>query len=394
MIRMSEVVLPGHPDKFCDQAADAIVAACYAADPRAYCQVEMSVWADQVFLTGGIVTQRPLERTLPDIVRAVGREIGYVEPNAVVADRYVVHDAVLQRRDEARVWTDRVNDQCVTVGWAGYDAPVAWLPPEHFLAHALGAALAESCRAGRLEGHGPDGKLLVRLRENPDAWQVEHVLVTIQQRAETPFMDVCAGVADELRDAYGRLRARDRRWAARFEEIEVLINPNGPLLNGGSLGDNGQTGRKLVVDYYGPRVAIGGGALSGKDLSHIDRAAAYAARQAALSAVRTGARECRVTLAYAPNRDLPLEVVYEMERRGERCPPAWFAHSAVRERYTGGAFVAALGRGRHFMDVQLPWNRPQVDGTDESKAPCVARSGSCTRKSTNKVPPPGAASIG
>ena len=57
MIRMSEVVLPGHPDKFCDQVADAIVAECYQADPRAYCQAEMSVWSDQVFLTGGIVTR-------------------------------------------------------------------------------------------------------------------------------------------------------------------------------------------------------------------------------------------------------------------------------------------------------------------------------------------------
>jgi hypothetical protein len=39
-------------------------------------------------------------------------------------------------------------------------------------------------------------------------------------------------------------------------------------------GDNGQTDRKLAVDYYGPMVPIGGGALSGKDLAHIDRAAA------------------------------------------------------------------------------------------------------------------------
>ena len=53
MIRTSEVVLPGHPDRFCDQVADAVVGACYAVDPRAYCQVEMSVWSDQVFLTGG-----------------------------------------------------------------------------------------------------------------------------------------------------------------------------------------------------------------------------------------------------------------------------------------------------------------------------------------------------
>ena len=78
MIRMSEVVLPGHPDKFCDQVADAVVAECYKADPRAYCQVEMSVWCNQVFLTGGIATRTPLARNLADIVRATGRRIGYV----------------------------------------------------------------------------------------------------------------------------------------------------------------------------------------------------------------------------------------------------------------------------------------------------------------------------
>ncbi|ACG75167.1 S-adenosylmethionine synthetase-like protein [Anaeromyxobacter sp. K] len=52
-----------------------------------------------------------------------------------------------------------------------------------------------------------------------------------------------------------------------------MVNPNGRLLNGGNDGDNGQTGRKLVMDYYGPHVTIGGGALCGKHLTHIDRSA-------------------------------------------------------------------------------------------------------------------------
>ena len=33
------------------------------------------------------------------------------------------------------------------------------------------------------------------------------------------------------------------------------------------------------MDFYGPRVPIGGGALSGKHLIHIDRIGAYAARE-------------------------------------------------------------------------------------------------------------------
>jgi len=357
MIRISEVVLPGHPDKFCDQAVDAIVAECYRADPRAYCQVEMSVWADQVFLTGGIVTRRPLRRAPAEIVKTVGREIGYTGANAIDAARYDVGDTVRQKRQDPRRWTDKVNDQCVTIGWAGYDEKVSWLPPEHYLAHALGEALASSCGAGRLAGQGPDGKLLVRVRESSDVWHVEQVLVTLQQLPDTRFVDLCAWTTAELRASYETVRARDRRWAAPFDDIELLVNPNGPLVNGGSDGDNGQTGRKLAVDYYGPRVPIGGGALSGKDLSHIDRAAAGGARQAAVQAVASGARECRVTLAYAPNRDLPLDVVYEMDGRGDRQTASWLAHSAVRERYGATSFDAALGRGRHFTDLSQVWNR-------------------------------------
>jgi S-adenosylmethionine synthetase len=33
------------------------------------------------------------------------------------------------------------------------------------------------------------------------------------------------------------------------------------------LSDNGQTGRKLVMDFDGPRIPVGGGALSGKQLT-------------------------------------------------------------------------------------------------------------------------------
>ena len=71
---------------------------------------------------------------------------------------------------------------------------------------------------------------------------------------------------------YQALQASDARWVAGWNEIEVLINPNGLLIIGGSDGDSGQTGRKLVMDYYGPHVPVGGSALFGKDLAHIDRA--------------------------------------------------------------------------------------------------------------------------
>jgi S-adenosylmethionine synthetase len=314
MIRMSEAVLPGHPDKFCDAVAEAIVDECYKVDDRAYCQVEMSIWSDQVFLTGGIATRVLLPRDLAEVVRETGRAIGYVTPNCIDVERYQVHDHVCQMVRDPREWTDHVNDQCIAVGWAGYDAKTDFLPPEHWLALRLKDELFQSCRNGRLRGQGPDGKVLVRIRENSNEWHLEHILVTLQQLPQTDFLTFTAMVVADLEDAYQKIRRHDRRWATRWRDIELMVNPNGPLLNGGSDGDNGQTGRKLAMDYYGPRVPIGGGAIYGKDHAHIDRRAARMARDLALREVGKGARECLVTVAFAPNVHEPLEVVIERQQ--------------------------------------------------------------------------------
>ncbi|HEY0840186.1 MAG TPA: methionine adenosyltransferase domain-containing protein [Vulgatibacter sp.] len=358
------MVLPGHPDKVCDQVADAVVAECYRADPQAYCQVEASCWRDEFFLTGGTATRRPLETPLEEIVQKVGREVGYTAGNAVDASRWTVRNAVCQEVRDPRQWTEHTNDQCVVVGYAGYDPRTRYLPPEHFLAHRLREALALSCKGGRLKGQGPDGKLLVRMREEGSEWILEHVLVTIQQMESSAFADLCAWVEADLREAYDRTKAEDRRWARDWEDAELLVNPNGPLVNGGPDGDNGQTGRKLVMDYYGPRVPLGGGALSGKDLTHVDRAGAYAARQAAVTAVATGASECLVKVAYAPNLDEPLDVAYEMSGRGARLPREWFSHERIRSRPTGIPFDSSLGSGGHHY-LPSPWNKSvKADSVD------------------------------
>jgi S-adenosylmethionine synthetase len=357
MIRIAEMVLPGHPDKFCDQVADAIVQACYAADPAAYCQVEMSCWFDNIYLTGGISTCRPLAEPLEDIVRRTAHEIGYVPGNAVDAARYRVQSSVCELTRAPTDWTRHVNDQCVSIGWAGYDARVAWLPPEQFLAHTLGEALVQAFAPGKpLAGQGPDGKLMVRLRENGPEWMLEHVLLTLQQRETDNALEVSAAITTVLASAYAALQEHDRRWVADWKDVSLLLSPNGVLVDGGSHGDNGQTGRKLAVDYYGPRVPIGGGALSGKDLSHIDRAAAYALRQAAVEAVAGGASQCLVMAAWAPNVGEPLDVVWQLEGRGPRRPEAWFRHGAMVERAPGVRVGRHLGRGRHFVDLGLEWN--------------------------------------
>jgi S-adenosylmethionine synthetase len=356
MIRVSEMVLPGHPDKFCDQVADAVVAACYEADDEAYCQVEVSAWSDQVWLSGGIMMRNPLKKALADIVVQTGLAIGYTGSNWVDARRYKVASTVCQEVGDPLPWSRKVNDQAIVIGYAGYDPLTRYLPPEHFVAHAFREALTRSCKDGVLAGHGPDGKLLVRLREDAEGWRIEHILVTLQQKKEAAFLDVCVALEDTLRGAYDTLRERDPRWRRPWAEVELSLNPNGPLINGGSDGDNGQTGRKLVMDYYGPRVPLGGGALSGKHLTHIDRLAAYAARDAAVQAVASGAKECLVRLCYAPNVSAPLDVDCQVTGKGVAPSADFFDHDRMRARYPASAIHRELGEGLHFYAQALPWN--------------------------------------
>lgn len=87
------------------------------------------------------------------------------------------------------------------------------------------------------------------------------------------------------------------------------IAPNGAgiFLCGGTNGDNGQPGKKLVMDAYGPSVpmaaAHGRGRISGR---WIGAAACSRARSAQRLVEGDGYDEARVTLEYYPGSDAPV----------------------------------------------------------------------------------------
>ncbi len=358
MIRCSEAVLDGHPDKFCDQLADTLLDEASRHHPGAYGQVECGIWSNRIWVSGLVAAPEAPCLDVLQLAQATARRIGYLEGGANDPALFAIDDHLCRIAAPPQDWTAQPNDQCIVIGWAGYDACTHYLSPEHFLVHSLRQALADSCRGGSLLGCGPDGKLLVRLREEPCGWTLEHVLVTLQHADSIPLLELAALAEKELARAYEEIRAADPRWQASWCEVRLLVNPHGRLVEAGSLADNGQTGRKLAMDFYGPRVPIGGGALSGKDLTHIDRAAAYAARKAAVEAVHQGARSCQITLCYSPGIHEPLDVRFDIEGRAKPPSPDRFHHAAITSWLPAEMPLNALGRGVHFFDSGLPWNQP------------------------------------
>ena len=356
MKRYSEAVLNGHPDKFCDLLADRIIKYAYRTDPEAYAQVEIAVWSDHLFLNGAVVTSKKLEVDLREIVTELGDEIGYTKENHVDVRKYVILDKICWLTGTPQKWTHFVNDQSIVTGYAGYDAKTNFLPPEHFAAWHFREHVIRKLKSGQLKGHGPDGKVLIVIDENENDWRIKTLLLTLQQKEVYSFIDFTFECNQVLQNAFMQLQKLDNRWIGNWKSMNVLVNPNGPLLNGGSDGDNGQTGRKLVMDFYGPRIPIGGGALYGKDLSHIDRLGATAARKYAVQLIQHGSAEAFVAVSYAPGMSAPLDVIIKSDVKPHVDPYQFFNFTEMHKLIQCNYLDYDLLRLGTFYNTQLSFN--------------------------------------
>ena len=140
------------------------------------------------------------------------------------------------------------------------------------------------------------------------------------------------------------------------------VNGAGNFEVGGPEGDNGLSGKKLVVDAYGPRVPIGGGALSGKDFFKPDRAGAILARRLAKAVVMSGAApECTATLAIAPG-DRECRIVSLAGAGAALDPRRWaglidLSLIKAGESYAGTPGLPELASYGHFTSPDRPWER-------------------------------------
>ena len=77
-ILTSEAVTRGHPDKICDQIADAVLDAVLAEEPEARLACETAVWKDGLCIFGELSARQ--EPDYETIAREVLRKIGYDRP--------------------------------------------------------------------------------------------------------------------------------------------------------------------------------------------------------------------------------------------------------------------------------------------------------------------------
>jgi len=264
MKKTAEFVSPKHPDKICDYIADNILDAYLERDKDSRCAIEVMGGHNLITINGEVTS-----KANPDIEELI--------KNIVGKDFKIIKNIVLQSTQIAQgVDIGGAGDQGIMKGYATSETK-EYLPLEYTLARNL-------CQ-NIFEVYPYDGKTQVTI----DGDKVTTVVASFQNTKSEELLKLVKSI---------------------IESDEYLINPSGEWDQGGFDADTGLSGRKLIVDNYGPEIPIGGGSFSGKDYTKVDRSGAYMARKIAVDLLKKhNAKEVYTKLAYAIGKSEPVMAI-------------------------------------------------------------------------------------
>jgi len=274
MKKTAEFVSPMHPDKICDYIADCILDAYLEEDKESRCAIEVMGGHNLITINGEVTSKA--NPNIEEVIR-----------NIVGKDFKIISNIVLQSSEIARgVDGGGAGDQGIMKGYATIETK-EYLPLEYTLARNLCQKI--------FEVYPYDGKTQVTI----DNDRITTVVVSFQNTKSEELLKLVKSIIEA-----------DLTAKAEATEVEYLINPSGEWNQGGFDADTGLSGRKLIVDNYGPEIPIGGGSFSGKDYTKVDRSGAYMARKIAVDLLKKhNAKEVYTKLAYAIGKSNPVMAV-------------------------------------------------------------------------------------
>ena len=342
-----EQVSRGHVDKICDQIADAIVTDCLKHDRDSRVAVECLIKNDAVVIAGEITSKHK-----PDYAHLVSK----VFAKAGILDQYSrihVKGLVTRQSQDIALGVDNggAGDQGVMYGYATNETPE--LLPIPF---AVATRFLKLLRNVKFPMLLPDAKAQVSY--DYETGRITTFLCSVQHAKDCDLEDFRPGII--------HLMKLTALFYGLNTDFEILINPTGRFVIGGSFADCGVTGRKLACDTYGGVGRIGGGALSGKDPTKVDRSGAYMARKIARDLVTAGyCDKCEVQIASAIGKPEPVSVALDTFGTEKCCVECLDQY--VRETYdlTPLGIISHLhlldvnyedvAFGGHFGKDWLPW---------------------------------------
>lgn len=295
----SESVTSGHPDKICDLIADSILDEALRQDPLARMAVECTIKDDLILIYGEASLKG--EINYEQVALKTIKEIGYTEKYNVLTkvsqQSNEINNAVYKNENELGA-----GDQGIMFGYATNETPEL-MPLSISLAHKLAERLEKFRNEKPESGIKPDGKTQVTIEydDSDNVINIDTILISTQHKEGMTNKEIYDTVYENI--------ILDIIPKDKLENTKIIINPSGSFVIGGSFGDSGTTGRKIVVDTYGGHGRIGGGCFSSKDPTKVDRSAAYYCRYVAKSLVGNNlAEKCEIQVSYGIGSVKPISI--------------------------------------------------------------------------------------
>lgn len=294
MIKTSESVLRGHPDKICDQVADYILTELIKQDKDTRAGIECIIKEELLVIAGEVTTKAIVD--YKKLAKSCLEDIG------LDSSEFDILEKISVQSSDIALGVDKggAGDQGIMYGYA--ETGTEELMPLPILISRKLAARLDELNTRETNIFGKDGKCQISVKyDNDKPVAITTIVVSVQTRP---------GIVRDSYESFIR-KAIDESIPNELidNETKILINPTGEFVKGGSYADSGLTGRKLQCDSYGGLALHGGGAWSGKDLSKVDRSASYYARYIAKNIVAARlASKCEIGIAYAIGVDKPVSV--------------------------------------------------------------------------------------
>ncbi len=304
----AETVSPGHPDKIADLISDYVLTQALENNSASKVAVETFLTGTKnggLVLVGGEISEiaNITSEDITEIVKLALSKTIKTSFDDFDLEKLSIYNELTPQSEEIRaaVEDDKnqgAGDQGIMVGYATNKTP-SFMPATFDKSRNIQKSLWE------LQNNDSMLDLDSKVQVTTGGEKTKVVFSTQHQRdidLEKLKEQVVAIVSEHI-----------------SEEFVLDLNPSGSFVKGGPAGDTGLTGRKIVVDAYGPSIPVGGGAFSGKDPSKVDRSAAYAARHLAKNIVAQDlAERCQVRVAYAIGKADPYELTvdtFETEKK-------------------------------------------------------------------------------
>lgn len=290
--KFSEYVSPGHPDKCADYISEYILDRYLEQDPNVRYAVEVMIKGNAVYLAGEVTstvsfTGEQLTYFVADALREIGYTEEYYErwgkgnvinPNFIT----VVHNITTQSPEISQgVDNNGWGDQGIFFGYADPDEDFM-TPLSHSLAKDLCYVLYKQAKEDGVGGI--DIKTEIIIDENDF---IEKIIAAVPCRSDVEYKMVLQSIDNWYDEVDGDDVFRP----------EIILNGTGNYVMHGPIADCGVTGRKLVVDFYGGELHVGGGSPWTKDGSKADLTLNLFAREMAIKYAKETNQPVKVSVA-------------------------------------------------------------------------------------------------